>query len=58
MILYSPFADLTQLVKEMVEKGRKKGITVPNIIVSVVPLNDKEYIGEDNFKIAAGPPFL
>lgn len=35
MILDSPFADLTQLAEEMVEKGREQGITVPNVIVSV-----------------------
>jgi len=35
MILDSPFADLTQLAEEMVEKGREQGINVPNFIVSV-----------------------
>jgi len=35
MILDSPFADLTQLCEEMVEKGREQGIIVPNIVVSV-----------------------
>eukprot|EP00549_Striatella_unipunctata_P004205 CAMPEP_0118698022 /NCGR_PEP_ID=MMETSP0800-20121206/14924_1 /TAXON_ID=210618 ORGANISM="Striatella unipunctata, Strain CCMP2910" /NCGR_SAMPLE_ID=MMETSP0800 /ASSEMBLY_ACC=CAM_ASM_000638 /LENGTH=491 /DNA_ID=CAMNT_0006597705 /DNA_START=101 /DNA_END=1576 /DNA_ORIENTATION=+ len=35
MILDSPFADLTQLCEEMVEKGREQGINVPNVIVSV-----------------------
>lgn len=35
MILDSPFADLTQLAEEMVEKGREQGISVPNFIVSV-----------------------
>jgi hypothetical protein len=35
MILDSPFADLTQLCEEMVEKGREQGITVPNFVVSV-----------------------
>mmetsp|Transcript_116990 Transcript_116990/g.239378 ORF Transcript_116990/g.239378 Transcript_116990/m.239378 type:complete len:564 (+) Transcript_116990:196-1887(+) len=35
MILDSPFADLTQLAEEMVEKGRDQGIVVPTIVVSV-----------------------
>jgi len=35
MILDSPFADLTQLAEEMVEKGREQGITVPNFAVNV-----------------------
>jgi fermentation-respiration switch protein FrsA (DUF1100 family) len=35
MILDSPFADLTQLCEEMVEKGREQGIIVPNLLVSV-----------------------
>mmetsp|Transcript_2664 Transcript_2664/g.3762 ORF Transcript_2664/g.3762 Transcript_2664/m.3762 type:complete len:390 (-) Transcript_2664:239-1408(-) len=35
MILDSPFADLTQLAEEMVEKGREQGINVPNFILSV-----------------------
>lgn len=35
MILDSPFADLTQLCEEMVEKAREQGIIVPNLIVSV-----------------------
>lgn len=35
MILDSPFADLTQLCEEMVEKGREQGIIVPNFVVSV-----------------------
>jgi pimeloyl-ACP methyl ester carboxylesterase len=35
MILDSPFADLTQLAEEMVEKGRDQGILVPNFVVSV-----------------------
>ena len=35
MILDSPFADLTQLAEEMVEKGREQGIAVPNFAVSV-----------------------
>jgi len=34
MILDSPFADLTQLAEEMVEKGRDQGINVPNLVVS------------------------
>lgn len=35
MILDSPFADLTQLCEEMVEKAREQGIVVPGLIVSV-----------------------
>lgn len=35
MILDSPFADLTQLCEEMVEKARDQGIFVPGVIVSV-----------------------
>lgn len=35
MILDSPFADLTQLAEEMVEKGREQGINVPNFAVNV-----------------------
>jgi pimeloyl-ACP methyl ester carboxylesterase len=35
MILDSPFADLSQLAEEMVEKGREQGIVVPNFVVSV-----------------------
>ncbi|KAL7569215.1 hypothetical protein ACA910_016771 [Epithemia clementina (nom. ined.)] len=35
MILDSPFADLTLLCEEMVEKAREQGIVVPNLIVSV-----------------------
>lgn len=35
MILDSPFADLTQLAEEMVEKGRDQGIVVPTFVVSV-----------------------
>jgi fermentation-respiration switch protein FrsA (DUF1100 family) len=35
MIVDSPFADLTQLCEEMVEKGREQGIVVPNFVVSV-----------------------
>eukprot|EP00560_Eucampia_antarctica_P009255 CAMPEP_0197828260 /NCGR_PEP_ID=MMETSP1437-20131217/4873_1 /TAXON_ID=49252 ORGANISM="Eucampia antarctica, Strain CCMP1452" /NCGR_SAMPLE_ID=MMETSP1437 /ASSEMBLY_ACC=CAM_ASM_001096 /LENGTH=530 /DNA_ID=CAMNT_0043429425 /DNA_START=178 /DNA_END=1770 /DNA_ORIENTATION=- len=35
MILDSPFADLSQLAEEMVEKGREQGITVPNLVVNV-----------------------
>lgn len=35
MILDSPFADLSQLAEEMVEKGREQGITVPNLVVHV-----------------------
>jgi alpha/beta superfamily hydrolase len=35
MILDSPFADLSQLAEEMVEKGRDQGIIVPGFVVSV-----------------------
>ena len=35
MILDSPFADLTQLCEEMVEKAREQGIVVPGFVVSV-----------------------
>jgi fermentation-respiration switch protein FrsA (DUF1100 family) len=35
MILDSPFADLSQLAEEMVEKGREQGIVVPTFVVSV-----------------------
>jgi len=35
MILDSPFADLTQLAGEMVDKGREAGLTVPNFVVSL-----------------------
>lgn len=35
MILDSPFADLTQLAEEMVEKGRDQGIVVPTFVVSM-----------------------
>jgi hypothetical protein len=35
MILDSPFADLSQLAEEMVEKGRDQGIVVPGFVVSV-----------------------
>lgn len=35
MILDSPFADLTQLAEEMVEKGRDQGIVVPSFVVSM-----------------------
>lgn len=35
MILDSPFADLTQLCEEMVEKAREQGINVPNFVSSV-----------------------
>ena len=34
MILDSPFADLTQLCEEMVEKGKEQGIHVPGLIVA------------------------
>lgn len=35
MILDSPFADLTLLCEEMVEKARAQGIVVPGLVVSV-----------------------
>jgi fermentation-respiration switch protein FrsA (DUF1100 family) len=35
MILDSPFADLTQLCEELVEKGREQGIVVPNFVVTL-----------------------
>jgi fermentation-respiration switch protein FrsA (DUF1100 family) len=35
MILDSPFADLSQLAEELVEKGREQGIVVPTFVVSV-----------------------
>lgn len=35
MILDSPFADLTQLAEELVDKGREQGIVVPGLVVSV-----------------------
>jgi len=35
MILDSPFADLTQLCEEMVEKAREQGVVVPGIVVSL-----------------------
>lgn len=35
MILDSPFADLTQLCEEMVEKAREQGVIVPGIVVSL-----------------------
>lgn len=35
MILDSPFADLTQLCEEMVEKAREQGLIVPGIVVSL-----------------------
>jgi len=35
MILDSPFADLTQLAEEMVEKGRDQGIVVPTFVVAM-----------------------
>jgi pimeloyl-ACP methyl ester carboxylesterase len=35
MILDSPFADLTQLCEEMVEKAREQGLVVPGIVVSL-----------------------
>lgn len=35
MILDSPFADLTMLAEEMVDKGRESGLTVPGFVVSL-----------------------
>jgi len=35
MVLDSPFADLTQLAEEMVDKGRQQGLTVPGFVVSI-----------------------
>lgn len=35
MILDSPFADLSKLAEELVEKGREQGIIVPTFVVSV-----------------------
>ena len=35
MILDSPFADLTQLCEEMVEKARDQGVVVPGIVASL-----------------------
>ena len=35
MILDSPFADLTLLCEEMVEKARQQGIVVPGLVVSI-----------------------
>jgi dienelactone hydrolase len=35
MILDSPFADLTQLAEEMVDKGREHGLVVPGFVVSI-----------------------
>jgi len=35
MILDSPFADLTQLCEEMVEKAREQGVLVPGVVVSL-----------------------
>jgi pimeloyl-ACP methyl ester carboxylesterase len=35
MILDSPFADLTQLCEEMVEKAREQGVVVPGIVASL-----------------------
>ena len=35
MILDSPFADLTQLCEEMVEKAREQGVIVPGVVVGV-----------------------
>jgi pimeloyl-ACP methyl ester carboxylesterase len=35
MILDSPFADLTQLCEEMVEKAREQGIIVPGVVASL-----------------------
>ena len=35
MILDSPFADLTQLCEELVDKGREQGIVVPSFVVGM-----------------------
>ncbi|KAL3941017.1 MAG: hypothetical protein SGBAC_004558 [Bacillariaceae sp.] len=35
MILDSPFADLSQLAEELVEKGREQGIIIPGLVVGV-----------------------
>jgi len=35
MILDSPFADLTQLCEEMVEKGKEQGIHVPGVVTNL-----------------------
>mmetsp|Transcript_27910 Transcript_27910/g.56238 ORF Transcript_27910/g.56238 Transcript_27910/m.56238 type:complete len:459 (+) Transcript_27910:67-1443(+) len=35
MVLDSPFADLTQLAEEMVDKGREQGLVVPGFVVSI-----------------------
>ena len=35
MILDSPFADLTQLCEELVDKGREQGIVVPGFVVGM-----------------------
>jgi len=35
MILDSPFADLTQLCEEMVEKGKEQGIHVPGVVTNI-----------------------
>jgi pimeloyl-ACP methyl ester carboxylesterase len=35
MIVDSPFADLTQLCEEMVEKAREQGVVVPGIVASL-----------------------
>jgi hypothetical protein len=35
MILDSPFADLTQLCEELVDKGREQGIVVPQFVVGM-----------------------
>jgi len=35
MVLDSPFADLTMLAEEMVDKGREQGLMVPSFVVSI-----------------------
>jgi len=35
MILDSPFADLTQLAEELVDKGRQQGLFLPGFVVSI-----------------------
>ena len=35
MVLDSPFADLTQIAEEMVERGKEQGINIPSFVVSI-----------------------
>ena len=32
MVLDSPFADLTQLAEEIVERGKKEGLSIPSFL--------------------------